>query len=183
MIFQLNQPFFIFDVESIGLYGDPFAVAGGVFVNGMEYEDSTFCLSCPRDSAQGYDDDRQWVKENVPPIPVTDVNPYWLRESFWEKYIKAKEKYPNLTVAGECIYPVETNFLASCIRQNSRERKWSGAYPFHEISSIMAMAGLDPMTTYDRNVFETAHDPLGDIRLSARLLHKSLNIIHEKFGR
>lgn len=174
-----NHPVFIFDVESIGLYGDPFAVAGGVFVNGEAIDRTLFCFSCSRETAKGYEDDREWVDVNVPDLPITDYNPYWMRESFWRQLTLLKKEFALKDIAGECIFPVETNFLASCIKQNTRERKWSGAYPFHEIASFMTAAGMDPMDTYPRLEGEEIHNPLGDIKLSARLLFKALTKLNQ----
>lgn len=166
-------PFFIFDVESVGLHGEAFAVAGGVYIDGVAQ--SEFRFACPPDEANGCDDDRGWVKANVPYIQPTHLTPIGIREAFWREWEKAKESYPGITMAGECIWPVETGFVAACVRHKISERKWEGPYPFHEIASVMMAAGMDPMATYERlEAEQPEHDPLADARLSARLLETAL---------
>ena len=169
-----NQPFFIIDVESIGLHGEGFAVAGGVYINGKP--ENEFCFSCPPDEAKGDLDDRDWVHKNISDMVTTNVNPHGVRASFWQEWEEAKIEFPNIVMAGECIWPVETNFISACIRQNMAFRKWKGPYPFYDISSIMLKAGMDPMKNYTRNENELPyHDPLADVRLSARLLMTALD--------
>lgn len=168
-----SDPFFIFDVESIGLHGEGFAVAGGIYIGySAVYE---FAYACPESEAAGDDADRDWVKKNVPVLHITHRNPEGVREAFFAEWEKAKVKYPGICMAGECIWPVEAGFVARCIYQDKEKRNWSGPYPLHEIASIMAAAGMDPMITYARNASELPpHNPLADARLSARLLHDAL---------
>lgn len=170
---QANRPFFVFDVESIGLYGESFAVAGGVYINGTpEWE---FQYACPRDSAPGEDCDREWVHENVPALTPSHNCPEGVREAFWAAWSNAREKYPGILMAAECLWPVEARFVAACVEQNLPARKWSGPYPFVEVSSVMIAAGMDPMATHERQEGEKpAHHPLADARQSARLLATAL---------
>lgn len=169
-----STPFFIFDVESVGLYGEGYAVAGGVFINGEKMRG--FFFACDLAEAVGTPTDREWVCENIPPFPATHPTPRQVRTAFWSEWRTAKQLYPNLVMAGECIYPVETNFVATCIRDDEESRKWEGPYPFHEISSIMLAAGMDPHGTYTRipGVETPVHHPLADTYLSARLLYTAL---------
>jgi hypothetical protein len=171
------QPFFVFDVESIGLHGEGFAVAGGIYINGAAQKE--FRLSCPAENAQGSESDRKWVSENVPVMEITHRTPKSLREAFWSEWTSAKIAYPNILMAGECLWPVEAAFVANCIYQERDLRNWSGPYPFHEIASIMLAAGMDPMAVYERTPSESpAHDPMADARLSARLLSQAINILN-----
>ena len=170
---QINQPFFIFDVESIGLHGEAFAVAGGIYIDGSPRSEFRFC--CPREYANGEASDREWIDSNVPPMKITHQTPAAIREAFWGEWENAKSKHPEIVMAGECIWPVEAGFVAACVRQEMSSRKWSGPYPFHEIASVMLSAGMDPMATYERNEFEIpSHEPLADARLSARLLAEAI---------
>lgn len=171
-----TSPFFIFDVESVGLHGEAFAVAGGIYIDGSCR--SEFCFCCPIEEARGDDDDRDWVKKNVAVMEITHRSPIMLRESFWLQWEKAKAQYPGIIMAGECIWPVEAGFVAACIKQELGDRKWLGPYPFHEIASIMLASGMDPMATYDRQESEKpSHHPLADARLSARLLSTALKLL------
>lgn len=171
---------FVFDVESIGLYGEGYAVGGGIY-----HEDGTrekeFCFSCPPESAFGDADDRDWIAKNIPPLVVTHIRPYEMRQAFWNEWLAAKEQ--GIPMAAECGFPVETNFLAACVHNDKQSNKWSGPYPFVEISSIMAAAGLDPMATYERVGDENPkHHPLADSRQSARLLFLSFSKLRESAG-
>lgn len=174
-----NTPFFVFDVESIGLHGEGFAVAGGIYINGAAM--SEFRYSCPLDEAEGEDDDRDWVKANVPVMEITHRTPNLVRNAFWDQWLKAKDTYPGIIMAAECGWPVEAGFVARCIYQDMPARKWSGPYPFHEIASFMLAAGMDPMATYDRLPSELPkHEPLADARQSARLLAQAIARIQNK---
>lgn len=164
-----DTPFFIFDVESIGLYGEGFAVGGGVYINGKAQWEFNF--NCPPNEADGWPDDREWVAAHVPPMEPTHGDPAMVRRAFWDEWTRAVKEFPGITMAGECLYPVEANFVAACVVDNLKGRKWSGPYPFNEIASIMLAAGMSPMATYARQPDELpAHTPLADARLSARLL-------------
>lgn len=168
-----DQSFFVFDAESIGLHGEAFAVAGGIYIDGSAR--SEFRFSCQPSEAQGAESDRNWVRENVPVFEITHRSPRALRHAFWTEWRKAKDTYPEITMAAECLWQVEANFLSSCIADEPDARRWSGPYPFHEISSFMLAAGMDPMAVYEREASERpAHDPLADARLSARLLAMAL---------
>lgn len=166
--------FFIFDVESIGLHGEGFAVAGGVYSSTGEMK-AEFSMSCPRAEAMGPNDDRDWIDANVPALEITHADPKALRKAFWSLWLKYKAQYDDLVMAAECQWPVEARFIQSCIEDDFDQLKWAGPYPFHDIASIMAAAGMDPMVTRDREPSEMpAHNPLGDARQSARLLAKAI---------
>jgi hypothetical protein len=169
-----QPPFFVFDVESVGLHGEAFAVAGGVYTSEGARSEFRFC--CPLEAAAGSDDDREWVKANVPFMEPTHPDPAEVRQAFWIQWEEAKKEYPGIAMAGECIWPVEARFVAACIDDDLAGRKWAGPYPFHDISSTMLAAGMDPMATYDRLPDELpAHEPLADSRQSARLLSLALS--------
>ena len=48
-----SLPFFVFDVESVGLHGEAFAVAGGIYINAAAQSEFRFC--CPLEEAKGDD--------------------------------------------------------------------------------------------------------------------------------
>ena len=169
-------PFFVFDVESVGLHGEGFAVSGGVYIGGAcQYG---FCFACPLEEAAGSESDRKWVKANVPLIEVTHSTPEGVREAFWGQWLKAKDAHPGICMAGECIWPVEAGFVSRCIAQDPEVRNWAGPYPFHDIASIMLTAGMDPLAEYDRLPGELPkHHPSADAAQSARLLFTALQKI------
>ena len=173
-----DTPFFIFDVESIGLHGEGFAVAGGVYIDGAAQHE--FCYCCPTEQAAGTDEDREWVSKNVPVMEVTHRSTWSLREEFWWRWDEAKKKYPGIQVAAECLWPVEAAFFAHCVNHSFKVRNFEGPYPFHEIASFMLAAGMDPMATYERTPSESpAHNPLADARQSARLLAEAIRKVIE----
>lgn len=166
------KSFFVFDVESIGLHGEAFAVGGGVYLeNGAGQWEFRLAVD-PRD-CNGSDEDRKWVNENIPAIENTHRSPKQMRDAFWELWLKAKKD--GCTMAVECGWPVEARFLAQCIDDDWESRRWQGPYPLQEIASFISAAGDDPMETKDRYPSEMPkHDPLADARQSARLLAESI---------
>lgn len=166
------KSFFVFDVESIGLHGEAFAVGGGLYLeNGAAQWE--FCFSCDPRCAAGLESDRDWVIKNIPIIGITHRSPQFIMEAFWEKWEIARSQ--GAVMAAECMWPVETNFLESCLNKNF-DRAATAPYPCHDIASIMLAAGLDPLATYDRMPSELPkHNPLADARQSARLLSEALS--------
>lgn len=190
MKFKSDQKFFVFDVESVGLHGQAFAVAGGVYgLDGKAVEGSEFLFSCgpeiamhcKGDGAQAYKD-REWVDANVTiqQGAVLAANPAEVRHRFWGLWELAKRGFPGILMFVECGWPVEARFLLECIDDDQVSRYWNGPYPLHEIATMMLAAGMDPMATYDRLPEELpAHDPLADARLSARLLSAAIGRLDE----
>lgn len=162
------KSFFVFDVESIGLHGQGYAVGGGVYLeNGAAQWE--FRFACPVAECAGSDDGLKWVKENAPLITETHRSPKAMRDSFWVEWKKAKEQ--GAIMVADCGWPVESRFLAECIDDDSVDRSWDGPYPLHEIASYLAAAGLDPLAKHERTASEMpVHDPLADARQSARML-------------
>lgn len=174
----IPSAFFIFDVESIGLHGEGFAVAGGIFHSQIGVFDETFCFSCHPERAAGTDTDRAWILTNVPRLPEQFIAPEYVRQAFWNQWIAAKTLFPGIVMAAECLWPVEAKFVIACVADDPEARNWEGPYPFHEIASFMAAAGMNPMESYERQEDELpAHDPRGDARLSARLLGQALKLL------
>lgn len=162
---------FVFDVESLGLYGCGYSV-GGVVVDktGKIYEE--FKFSAPKEAApEGSPEDMEWVEKNIPFLPPNVTNISHIRDSFWKKWIECKTKYSGLIMAADCNYPVEAQFLIDCVKQDESARKWNGPYPFVDIGSVLLAAGVDPLQTFDRLPDEfPIHDPLADAKQSARIL-------------
>jgi hypothetical protein len=166
--------YFVIDVESIGLHGEAYAVAGAVF-DESGAEKKSFCLAVDDDKAQGSDSDRAWVIENIPGILITHQSLEGMRRQFWRIWETVKVEYPGIQMAGECVWPVETGFLSACVKDDVAAYAFHGPYPLMEISSVMQAAGMDPMATYDRWPDELPkHNPLADVRQSARLLFEAL---------
>ena len=173
------SPFFVFDVESIGLHGQAFAFGGGIYTRYGEAI-REFAVHCSPNRADGELRDREWVAANVSVLRNSEEveTPRAVRSMFWRLWVKAKAEWPDIVMAVECGWPVEARFLAACVADNAGDRCWNGPYPLHEIASMMLAAGMDPMATYDRLPGELpAHEPRADSRLSMRLLATALNIL------
>lgn len=167
------KSYLVFDVESVGLHGEGFAVGGGIYLeNGAAQKE--FRMSCPMESCHGTDGDRKWVAENVPVLEVTHRSAKALRDAFWAFWMEAKAS--GAIMAAECAWPVEARFLEACVADDQEARNWDGPYPLHDIASMLLASGRDPMAKYDRTPSEMPlHDPLADARQSARLMALALS--------
>lgn len=164
--------YMVFDVESVGLHGEGFSV-GWVVVDGDGRElDFGLAVTSPK-AARGSDDDRAWVKENVPPLEPASEVPSEVRGIFWRAWTNWKKR--GAVLVADCAWPVEARFLAACVDDAPEERTWQGPYPLHDLASVLLATKADPLAHYDRLPEEMpAHNPLNDARQSARLLIAAL---------
>lgn len=170
---DLPKGFMVFDVESIGLHGDAFAVAwvmatadGTVIGEGAAH--------VPAGSVDGPEGSRKWVEDNVtlPSISLSCDTPRQMRDAFWDDWCRAKRL--GFVLCAECCWPVETNFLSRCIADDMA-REWHGPYPMYDIAMIRFAAGFDPLATEDRLPAELpCHQPLADSRQSLRLMLEAM---------
>jgi hypothetical protein len=170
----LSTPlFFVFDVESVGLHGEGFAV--GFLVRDREGNAlDAGRFSCPVNAARGSRDSFAWVEANIPKLEPTHTAPWLVRAAFWRRWMEWKAK--GAVLVADCAWPVEARFLADCVDDNPGEREWQGPYPLHDLASILLTLGSDPLAKRERLPEELPeHDPLCDARQSARLLHEALN--------
>jgi len=164
---------FTFDVESIGLHGEPYAV-GYVVNDPAGNELFAKSLAVFPHQAHGDADDREWVESNIPAIPISHDTLEAMLDEFWADWLLWKEK--GALMFAECAWPVEARFLSMCAARNWPSQKWNGPYPLHDVASVMLAKGMDPMAAYPRLPNEEPkHDPLADARQSARLLREALN--------
>lgn len=161
------------DVESIGLHGEPFAIAFVATQNGSTLQEG--CFSCPLESAHGDEAGRRWVKENCPPLIITHDNPEHMLNSFWEVFSNYKKH--GFNVYADCGFPVETNMFAMMTRLHP-SRYFEGPYPLHEVATVLSLAGLNT-DDYPRQEGEECHHPLGDARYSTRMLITALDLVKE----
>lgn len=168
---SLAAKFFVFDVESVGLHGEGWAVGGGIY-DMLGRRQSEFCFVCPSRRARGGDEGRKWIIENCPDMAVTHETPKELRAAFWKEWLKAKSE--GAVAVADCGWPVEARFLADCVNDEP-SRFWEGPYPLHDLASILLSKGTDPLEHMDRLPDESPiHNPLNDARQSARLLVNAL---------
>lgn len=167
---------FCFDVESLGLYGEGFAVGVSVRENVTGKEVDTFYAGCPLHMCNNYDPshaDVNWLQENILPHlpPPTHETPRQVRDSFWNFYMSWKQKgNGHVTFVADCGSPVESNFLRMCVLDDSESRKWEAPYPLHELGTLLLCCGQNPIECYDRLSDEQPkHNPLCDARQSGRM--------------
>jgi hypothetical protein len=162
--------YMIFDVESVGLHGEGFAV-GYVVVNGDGATLEEGIFHCDPELANGSDTDRRWVGDNVPTMDRSEgfcAYPADVRFAFWDAWQRWKEC--GATLWADCAWPVEARFLAQCVDDDPEGRTWEGPYPLHEIATAALLCGRDPLVTLDRLPNELpVHNPLTDARQSARV--------------
>lgn len=169
-----EQVYFVFDVESVGLHGEGFAV-GFVVVDGYGSEIQHGLIACPSDNAQGTKASRDWVTKNVPESDwhCRCLAPSEVRGAFWREYQSWKSR--GAILAADCSWPVEARFLAQCVGDDFEAREWNGPYPLVDISSVLFAKGIDPLGKFERKENELPeHNPLADARQSARLLIENL---------
>lgn len=168
----------VFDVESIGLHGEGYAV-GYVVIRGGKEVDSN-CNACLPSSINSdyHQQDMDWVEKNIPPISADHMNASQVREAFWQRWDFWKRR--GALLAADCAWPVEAGFLRDCIA-NDLDRRWDGPYPLLEVSTMLLAAGMDPLGTHERNPNELPmHHPVNDARQSARLLMKAIEILKRR---
>lgn len=180
MLVQKNAVFMSFDVESIGLYGEVFAIAySSCDRDGQEIDKGYY--SCPSESAKGSLKNREWVAKNVlPHLPQESQykNPDELCEAVYGIWMDLKSKYKKegkevFTIV-DCGYPVEMHFFMHAIKMNEEKREFTGPLPLHEVATALLIAGIK-REEYPRMEHELPeHHPLNDARYSARLFLTAL---------
>ncbi len=169
----MSAHYFVFDVESIGLHGEGFAV-GYVVVDSVGRELETGLFSCPPATAVGTDTDRAWVAQNVPPLALTHSTPAQVRAAFWQAWLRWRETTLSngaIYMVADCAWPVEARFLNACVDDAGAAAHWLGPYPLLDVSTLASVltitSGSAPelLRTADMH---PPHHPLADARHSAR---------------
>lgn len=152
--------YFVFDVESAGLYGEGFAVGYVVFDDYSFLEVASGWKSSGLYSVGCKAEDSKWLHEN---LPYEVLNPDYKMsvKELHEWFEFELKKFPDACLVSDCAFPVEMNFLKACKIQ---------PYPLHEVATALLMAGRDPVGTYGRKPTELPkHHPLCDARQSGRV--------------
>lgn len=179
-MYTLPTLFLVFDVESIGLHGEGFAVGYVVKrIDGEHMADG--CFACPLEQADGNWQDREWVKANVPPIEANCELAEDVRSRFWAVWREWQVK--GAVLVADCAWPVEARFLAACVDDAYGARNWEGPYPLHDLASVLLAHGLDPLETRERLPDELpAHHPVNDAMQSARILVERLSKLQPRYA-
>jgi hypothetical protein len=187
-----NSPLFlVFDVESVGLYGDGFAVGWVVIdLNGKEHESGLFVSDWRK--AEGFNQKGaiEWVETNLPPMEITHQN----RESLCFDFFNVLQRWllngrershPKVcSIWADWGYPVETNFLRRCRAAAywmiEDDPSWLLPAPLQEIATICLAADINPDDFPCLPDELPQHNPMNDARHSARLLVKALAKLREQ---
>ena len=165
--------FLVFDVESIGLHGEAFAV-GWCVVNRAGERLTEGLLACSPSTAVGTEKNREWVTDEVPPLDTYCTNPHEVRTRFWEE-IWLSWKAKGAVLVADCGWPVESRFLAACVDDDPDNREWQGPYPFLDLATVLLMHGKHINDDFGHLPDELPpHHPLNDARQSARVLLEHL---------
>jgi hypothetical protein len=157
-----RPPLLVFDVESVGLHGEGYAI-GVVLIERHEITEECliWCHPANAEDAEGEEGGHRWAVENVLPkliaatgSPICET-PREVRDEFWALWSGAREKYSAQLMA-DCTWPVEANFLSDCIADDPVTRYWMGPYPLLDAATLRA-AGLASET-------EDVHEPLTDAK-------------------
>src|SRR5689334_16849565 len=109
-----DKVIFSIDAETIGLYGEPFAIGYTVTnFEGKELEHGY--LSCPQEAAKGNHLNREWVQINViPHLPseTTYDSPAALCEAIYQVWMRIKGEYKEVLAIADCLYPVEASLFS-----------------------------------------------------------------------
>lgn len=166
-----NKKFFVFDVETNGLYGEAFAVGAVVYENGQE-------IARFSGIAEANSIDNPWVIENVLPHLGELKNfdsKLEMRNAFWDFWKQHKDGAFCFADVGS---PVESNFFRKCIEDDLGGRQWDGPYPLHEVASVLLTKGIDPdVSRTEFTGYEgTPHNPVYDSIASYKTLIKALSL-------
>jgi len=163
---------FSVDAESLGLYGDIFAVGVSVRECDTNKEIDSLYVGCPLATVDGYRPDHpsiKWLEEHVLCVlpPPTCTTAREMRDQFWAFY--EKWKAAGATFVADCGVPVEANLFRRCVLDDEKTRCFQAPYPLHELGTLLLAHGKDPIGTYPRKPDELpAHHPLNDARQSGR---------------
>lgn len=167
-----DKAYMVFDVESVGLHGEGYAV-GWVVVDTEGNRLSEGAFACDPDLAHGDAAGHKWVRDNAPKLRRTHDSTWQMRAAFWREW-RAVADAGGVLVA-DCGWPVEARFLAACVDDDPRGRNWAGPYPMHELASVLLATGKDTTEKTARLAEEQPeHDPLADAKQSARILLTAL---------
>lgn len=168
-----------FDIETNGLHGEAFAVAGLVMrADGEVLEE--FKARCP---VKG--DLDPWVEENVLPVlddfPPTHKTAKALRNAFWQWYQQVEPQTDYVLVNNG--YPVEYRFLTKCQEDDLEVRYWEHPFPILELASLLLPLGIK--TQGEKKDFASdligdrlaqSHNPYWDAWLTAAIAFKALKV-------
>ncbi len=175
--------YFVIQAQSIGLWGDVFAV-GCAVLNKERFLEEHY-LACPNDHAEGLDEDRQWVVKHVMPHLPTSLNcnnPRELYEKVWQIWVRCKSQYPSLFCISFIGFPITMNLLGRAIKVNIAEREKNAPYPLFEIDTacLLTNYAVSTQTTPRMLSEQPRYHPLCDAKYYGRLFLLAMEHINTK---
>lgn len=181
-----TNKYLVIDCESIGLYGDTFAVAA-VLSNNKGKILEVFHCACMVQGVLSQLDRITFFTEGEGKKVVSECKKLnqveslkELRDSFWKFYMKCvshvRETNDKLQVYGDVIFPVESNFLAAVAKDNLEDRQFLMPYPLMDVANSVDV-NIDRIDKYIKEnayyiVCDVAnrkpikHNPLWDVKTS-----------------
>lgn len=169
-------PWLVFDVESVGLFGDPFAV-GWVIIDKDGKEIQSDWKGCSYRKVSGTKKDFEWCFLNIPKeVRMGNMNTTLQRKNdildiYYHFGAILTIHGPRCSIISDCPFPVESKFLLNVEKYNSN---FISPYPLYDVATALAVLGKDPTANYPRRANEPLHHPLGDARQSARILYETI---------
>jgi len=153
----------VFDCESIGLWGETFAVGAVVVDKGTGKVLDKFELL--NENLLSAAAENKWVNEHVLPH-LTDLkrcqSARALRDGFFHFFQKHKQTSEIWVDVG---FPVETNFLATVVNDDLENRFWEMPYPLRDVSNFIDI-NIDRITSAGLSGLRK-HHPTDDALASA----------------
>ncbi len=167
-----------FDIESNGLHGQAFAVAG-VVIDAKGQTTDSFVARIKID-----DNVDEWVKDNVMPvigdIGISHGNYQAMCDAFWRWFVAAQAKSDYVVISNG--YPVEYRFMADCQDNDLDKRYWEHPFPILELPSLLIgnqriseASRLKLITTATSGRQLVRHHPMDDAIATALTAHAVLN--------
>lgn len=178
MLWNYGSPFIVIDVESNGLYGQPFCV-GAVLMDPGGRVLSDFISRCHLDQVPdeiveekiGPALDAAGIREDVDAL--ADLN-----EKFLKWHMQHTKVIHPPQIWADVSFPVDAGFLRQMHTPQDgtvdmdAKRGWTPPYPLLDVSTLIAATGTDPLVNreeYARDLIGVRHGEKHDPRWDAEL--------------
>lgn len=179
----LNGDLLIVDVESNGLWGQPFAVGSVRMTSGGRVLE-TYTGRCNIDEVPDEWIEKNKIEERLINFPLKE-SPLHLVRDFWNW------RREDLPMFVDCGFPVDVRFLNLMAPHNKNNQTgFYSPYPLYDISSIIMSAGESPLVDryeYAKELIGetcgTAHNPLWDAEVSGLCAIRALRKLQALHGK
>lgn len=159
----------VLDVESVGLYGEGFAVAFEVLDWPFAQILADGMWACSPDVANGDASGRAWVQGHIPGLAFNCSTTTEVRQRFWSYWLSWRAK--GALLVADHAWPVETGFLSACVHESKAASAMQGPYPLLDLAVLDTLWPADAPDVNHRLDDELpAHDPRADVRQTCRKL-------------